>query len=148
MRFWALLALKLAAIAAVTAGVWLAIETVLPPHPGGLLSGSPRLGVDLTYTLAVFCLGLAAAALLGLCAWDQRYRCRTCARRLRMPVAEGVFSSVMLGGVPHTEYICTFGHGKLYVPDVHTTYRPAKWTRYPTLWDDLMRAEALADQRR
>lgn len=147
MRYWSWLVAKLAGIALFTGAIWAVVETVLPPHLEGLLSASPRLGVDLTYTVAVFTLGLLAAGLLALCAWDQRFRCRSCGRRLRMPQAEGVFSSVMLGGVPHTEYICTFGHGTLYVPDVHTTYRPAKWTRYANVWDDLRQAEEIAQRR-
>lgn len=141
MRFWLWLLLKLAAIGATVLGLWFVVLRLLPPHPGGLLRNSPRLGVDLGYTLAVFLLGLAAAGLLAACAWDQRYRCRTCGRRLRMPSASGILSSVMLGGTPNTEYICTFGHGKLEVPDVHTSYRPAKWTRYESIWDDWRRAE-------
>ncbi len=141
MRYWLWLAAKLLGIAIAVVGLWALVVRLLPPHPGGLLANWPRLGVDLGYTLAVFLLGLGAAGLLAICAWDQRYRCRTCGRRLRMPAASGIFSSVMLGGTPNTEYICTFGHGKLEVPDVHTSYRPAKWTRYDGIWDDWRRAE-------
>lgn len=147
MRYWAWFAAKLAVIFGFVAAVWAGTETLLPAHPGGLLSSGPRLGIDLPYTFAAFLLGLVAAGLLAICAWDQRYRCRTCARRLRMPQTEGVYSSVMLGGVPHTEYICTFGHGKLYVPDVHTTYHPAKWTCFDSLWEDLLNAEAMTHRR-
>lgn len=143
-RYWLWLGAKIVLILGVIAGLWAGAQFILPPAPGGWLRAWPRLGTDFSYTLAAFVLGLLAAGLIGLCAWDQRFRCRVCARRLRLPRAEGVYSSVMLVGVPHTEYICSYGHGTLYVPDVHTTYLPAKWTPIASLWEDLLQAEKVA----
>ena len=55
---------------------------------------------------------------LAIC--DQRYRCRTCLRRLRMPILTGDWTHILLGP-PRTEYICPFGHGTLKVDEVQIT---------------------------
>ena len=47
------------------------------------------------------------------CIWDQRYRCRVCLRRLRMPVETGSWSRMLQFGRPRIEYICPYGHGTL-----------------------------------
>ena len=48
-----------------------------------------RFGWDLDYTFAVMVWFLACVAVLYLIVWDQRYRCRVCLRRLRMPILTG-----------------------------------------------------------
>jgi len=53
-----------------------------------------------------------------LAIWDQRYRCRVCLRRLRMPIETGSWSRMLLFGRPEIEYICTYGHGRLNVSEV------------------------------
>lgn len=141
MKYWSLMVVKLIAAAAIVAGVWYVITLLLPPAPGGLLKDWPRFGSDLVYTLAVGFSVLLGFGLGWLAAVDQVYRCRTCLRRLRMPQSEGTYSSIMLGGTPFTEYICTFGHGKLFVPDVHlSSSRAMKWIGYGTLWENLVNA--------
>src|SRR5262249_42018858 len=49
----------------------------------------PRFGYDLEYTLFVLVWFLLCSGALYLSIWDQRYRCRVCLRRLRMPVETG-----------------------------------------------------------
>jgi hypothetical protein len=76
---------------------------------------------DLGYTVVMmlfftFCVGLLYAII-----WDQRYRCRTCLRRLRMPIAAGSWPNMLLIGQPRMEYICVYGHGTLKVPEVQIT---------------------------
>jgi len=56
---------------------------------------------------------LLAAGALYLTIWDQRHRCRTCLRRLRMPVATGSWGFMLQLGRPRIEYICPYGHGTL-----------------------------------
>lgn len=142
LRFWAWLAAKLALAALLVVGFGTVVGWAIPPPPGGLLAGWPRLGSDLSYTFAVFLVVVFAFLLGWVCAVDQMYRCRVCARRLRMPHAEGNYSHIMFGGVPYTEYICTWGHGKLNVPDVHVVGGAFfRWTGYRSLWEDLMEAE-------
>ncbi|HWG37880.1 MAG TPA: hypothetical protein VN690_09210 [Terriglobales bacterium] len=142
MRYWVWLAAKLVLVVLGTAGFWWAVSLLLPPAPTGLLANWPRFGSDLDYTFAVGFAVLVGFGLGWLCAVDQVYRCRRCARRLRMPVSEGNYSRTMLEGSPYTEYICTYGHGKLYVPDVHlSSSRAMHWIGYGSLWENLLHAE-------
>ncbi len=140
-RYLGWLAAKLLAIPLLLLVVWLGLQDLLPPPPGGWLAGAPRFGIDLPFTFAAGFLVLLGAGLVRLCIWDQMYRCRQCSRRLRMPQVEGSYSSVWLGGVPYTEYICTYGHGKLFVPDVKLSGHVPRWTRYESLWEDLVKAD-------
>ncbi|HXR96885.1 MAG TPA: hypothetical protein VN709_03485 [Terriglobales bacterium] len=142
MRYWGLLAAKLLTALILVLWFWRVALWFVPAAPTGLLAGWPRFGSDLPYTLAAGVSVLVGFGLGWLCAADQVYRCRTCCRRLRMPVSEGTLSHVMLGRTPHTEYICTYGHGKLYVPEVHvSSSRAMRWTGYGSLWENLVRAE-------
>ncbi|MGH9466481.1 MAG: hypothetical protein ACRD1Y_03915 [Terriglobales bacterium] len=142
LRYWFWLLCKLAVAALLVLGVWTVTTWVVPPPPTGLMSAWPRLGSDLPYTMAAFLVVVVAFGLGWACAVDQVYRCRTCARRLRMPRTKGNYSHVMLGGAPHTEYICTYGHGRLNVPDVHVSGGHIfRWVGYGSLWEDLIQAE-------
>jgi hypothetical protein len=145
MKYAAWFAAKLAIAAVLLGLVWRLVEALLPPAPGGLLANLPRLGIDLPYTLGVGFIVVLGWALLKIALHDQQYRCRICLRKLRMPQAEGRLSYVWLLGNPYTEYICTFGHGKLYVPDVHlaSTGKP-RWVGSEDLWADLLAAEEMA----
>ena len=53
------------------------------------------------------------AGVLYLIIWDQRYRCRVCLRRLRMPIETGSWGRMLQFGRPRIEYICPYGHGTL-----------------------------------
>ena len=142
MKYWSWLAAKLILATLAVGAFWTVVSWTLPPPPTGLLANWPRFGSDLSYTFAVAFSVIVGFGLGWLCAVDQVYRCRTCVRRLRMPRAEGNYSRVMLGGAPFTEYICTYGHGKLFVPDVHlSSSRAMRWVGYGSLWENLMRAE-------
>jgi hypothetical protein len=147
MKYASWLAAKLLAVCLILLGFWAALNWLFPPAYWWPHNW-PRLGRDLSYTVAVGALVCVACGLLYLVYLDQRYRCRVCVRRLRMPQPEGNFSSVWLGGTPYTEYICTYGHGKLLVPDVHlASARRAKWTPIKSLWEDLLEAEEMATRR-
>ncbi|MGH9481652.1 MAG: hypothetical protein ACRD1L_06135 [Terriglobales bacterium] len=142
MKYWSWLIAKLALAALLVVGFWTIVSWMLPPPPTGLLANWPRFGSDLPYTFGLAFAGLFGFGLSWLCAADQLYRCRTCVRRLRMPRTEGNYSQVMLGGAPYTEYICTYGHGKLKVPEVHvSSSRAWRWIGYGNLWENLMHAE-------
>jgi hypothetical protein len=73
---------------------------------------------DLAYTTAMMLYFLFCVGVLYLIIWDQRYRCRTCLRRLRMPLFAGSWPNMLLKGQPRMEYICIYGHGTLKVPEV------------------------------
>lgn len=145
MKYWGLLTLKLLVAALVVGGFWLFASWLAGPGPTGLLANWPRLGSDLPYTFAVVFSVLVGFGAGWLCAIDQVYRCRRCGRRLRMPQTEGSLSHTLLESGPYTEYICTYGHGKLHVPDVHlSNSRTMRWIGYGSLWENLMRAEGEA----
>jgi hypothetical protein len=76
---------------------------------------------DLTYTTAMMVYFLLTVGVIYLVIWDQRYRCRTCLRKLRMPVSAGSWPNMFLKGQPRMEYICIYGHGTLKVPEVELT---------------------------
>lgn len=148
MKYWAWLLAKLGLAALVVVGFWTIVSHLLPPAQGGLLADWPRFGSDLPFTFAVAIAVILGFGLGWLAALDQVYRCRICVRRLKMPQTEGNYSSVWLGGTPYTEYICTYGHGKLYVPDVHlASSRTMKWTGYGNLWENLIEADRNAQMR-
>lgn len=140
-RYLVLLVAKILVVAGILAAMILAVNALFPPPPG-LLHDWPRLGTSWPYTLALLICVLADYGLLRLALWDQRYRCRICLSRLRLPTTEGNYSSVWLGGAPYTEYVCTWGHGNLYIPDVHlASGRKAVWVGYQSLWENLIKAE-------
>ncbi len=78
---------------------------------------------EISYTFICFGIGLIVAGLLYLSVWDQKRRCRTCLRRLIMPVSHGSWGHVVLFGRPRTEYICAYGHGTLSIADLQITGR-------------------------
>ena len=111
MRYWAYFAAKLIAAAAplygllrLLNGIW-PVEDNLPPL-APIRDMDKLLGYDLL--LAVW-VALCAGS-LALIVWDQRRRCRTCLRRLRMPVGSGSWGGMLLLGRPSIEYICPYGH--------------------------------------
>jgi hypothetical protein len=73
------------------------------------------------------------------CLRDQQNRCRVCLHVLRMPVASGLWSSLVLDR-PRTEYICPYGHGTLYVPGTRLLDLDAvNWTPHDDMWTDLLK---------
>jgi hypothetical protein len=125
MRYWLLLVAKLAVAGAVFAGLWFVMEWALP-DPVTFRNAKEsyklgRFGQDLRWTTAIFFYFLLAAGALALIVRDQRYRCRTCCRRLRMPVVSGAWDQMLRIGRPQLEYICPFGHGTLNVTMVNFT---------------------------
>lgn len=74
---------------------------------------------------------LLACVLIAIAFLDQNLRCPHCLQRLRMPLETGSWGSLVVDRAG-TEYICPYGHGKLFVPGTHLLspglYR---WTSYP-----------------
>ena len=138
MKYWGYLAAKLAAGGGVAYAVGWAINTWYPQPEPFLLDVHPDpFAHDLMYTFAMlgyflFCLGL-----LYLIIGDQRLRCRTCLRHLRIPVATGSWTHVLLSP-PGVEYICPYGHGTLKVPEsqIGGPQAPA-WQEHEDIWKEL-----------
>jgi len=85
---------------------------------------------------------LISCGLVYLSILDQRYRCRVCARRLRMPVTSGSWGQLLQLGRPHLEYICPYGHGTLKVAELQISgLEPAEWTENGDMWEELAAAD-------
>jgi hypothetical protein len=142
MRYWAYFAAKLLVAGAFFLVLRKAVEFVFFPHPTKYLNvATPPFAHDLPYTFTMLGLALAAAGVLWLIVWDQRYRCRTCLRRLRMPVVAGSWTHVLLIGTPRTEYICPYGHGTLKVAELQITGANPDWQPHEDIWTELRALE-------
>jgi hypothetical protein len=140
MRYWAYFLGKLIAVAALSQGLYLAICRFWPAQEAEFgTTYPPRLAHDLWFTLAIGFWFLFACGLLYLAIWDQRYRCRVCLRRLRMPIETGSWSGMLQFGRPEIEYICTYGHGRLNVSEVQLSgSENPEWTPRPNdFWAEL-----------
>jgi hypothetical protein len=139
MKYWLFLSAKIALAAALFLGIWLAMEALLPDPAMIDDVKLRRFGQDLTWTAAIFGYFLAAAGTLYVIVLDQRYRCRSCLRRLRMPVNSGAWDSMLRIGTPQVEYICPFGHGTLNIKLVHFAGREGDdWREHDdNIWREL-----------
>lgn len=143
MKYWGFLLLKLAAGAVLMRCIWAAILLGFRGPVLYLGQEQKPFGHDLGYTTVMLVFFLACVGLMYLIVWDQRYRCRTCLRRLRMPVHAGSWPNMLLFGQPRTEYICLFGHGTLKVPEVRITAHPIDWESHgEDIWKELEALEA------
>jgi hypothetical protein len=152
VKYWAYFGAKLAVAAGVSAGAlwgvrycWPVRQYFMPmytPRVGYHLveyTYVPRFGFDLPFTLAVLGWFLLTCGLLYLAVLDQRYRCRVCVRKLRMPVSLGSWSKMLQFGRPTIEYICPYGHGRLNVEQVQIAgAEPPEWSpQREDPWEEL-----------
>ena len=140
MRYWSYFAAKLFTAAAVLYGLLEMLNWIWPPAPRLFLTYlPPRFGYDLGYTISVLVWFLLCTGALYLAIWDQRYRCRVCLRRLRMPVETGSWSRMLQFGRPRIEYICTYGHGTLKEDEFQISgLEGPEWTPHSDdLWAEL-----------
>ncbi len=152
VKYWAYLVGKLLVVGALSAGLLWTLRHYWPVDHYWIPVFTPRVGYhlverlqpprfasDLGYTGAVGVWFLVSCGLLYLAILDQWYRCRVCLRRLRMPIQTGSWSSMLQGGRPKIEYICTFGHGRLNVEQLQIAGQEApEWTpQREDPWDEL-----------
>ena len=99
-------------------------------------------GQYLAFNLALMVWFLFGAGMLYLIVYDQRYRCRVCLRRLRMPVETGSRGFMLQFGRPRTEYICPYGHGTLKQEEFQTSgLENPEWTAHSgDMWEELYAA--------
>ncbi len=146
MRYWGILLGKVLATAAVLYGVWSLMWAWYDPPEYIIRYGHSPFSHDLLWTSLMLLLALILEGLVFLIIWDQRYRCRTCGRRLRMPVRTGSYGHRLLFGSPKTEYICTYGHGTLRVPELHFSGKdPSSWEANDDFWKELYEADRKRD---
>jgi hypothetical protein len=141
VRFWGFLLLKLvgAALGSATA-LWF-LNLFWPP--------TTTLSQDLTYTTLCGVWFLFSYGLFYLAFWDQRYRCRTCLRKLRMPIETGSWGYMLQLGRPRIEYICPYGHGKLNIEELQISGKvQPEWTEHGDMWAELFAHESDTDNRR
>lgn len=135
MKYWGYLAAKLAAALLVLWGIAEAIGALLPEPEEVLYIGNAADALGQSILLMFF--GIFASAVLGAIVLDHRYRCRTCLRRLRMPLATGTWNKVLLSR-PRTEYICPYGHGTLKVEELQITgHAEPDWQPHEDMWKEL-----------
>lgn len=147
VRYWGFLALKVALSCAIAAVFLCEINYSWPPHhPLPIINwkyfgGSMEPGQTssaLLYTTLVGIWFLFLAGLLYLSILDQRYRCRVCLRRLRMPIERGSWGRMLQLGRPEVEYICIYGHGKLNVSELQISgIENPEWKEQGDIWSEL-----------
>jgi hypothetical protein len=148
MRYWAYLAGKIVVSAAVMSGLLYLLNRQWPMGRPFYNFSPPRFGYDLLYTLLAGLWFLGCCGVLYVCIWDQRYRCRVCLRRLRMPVETGSWSGMLLLGGPRVEYICPYGHGTLKLSELHISgLENPEWNPHGEMWDELCASARDADRR-
>lgn len=148
VRYWSLLVAKLALCGAVSYGLLRVIDSYWSTPLLLRDVRFPRFGLDLTYTSVIGLWFLFSAGLLYVCVWDQRYRCRVCLRRLRMPIETGSWSRMLLVGRPRIEYICPYGHGTLKEEELHLSGADNEWTESGDMWEELCAASKDVEPRR
>jgi hypothetical protein len=148
MKYWGYLTAKLAVAAALLLGLRRLIALSFPrPEPMhfGRYVLNPRpdpFATDLNYTFVMMLFGLVAVGVVWAVIWDQRYRCRTCLRRLRMPIQTGSWTYMLQVGRPQTEYICPYGHGTLKVEELQITgHQGPDWEPHEDMWKELIALE-------
>jgi len=150
MRYWAYFAAKLAAAGVAFSGILLLVNRFLPEPPTynvrpgekdyhKLLAPLENMGSDLgAFAVLLACTALATAVVFFIVR-DQRYRCRVCLRRLRMPVETGSWGQMLQLGRPRVEYICPYGHGTLRADEVQISglVNPDWTPESGDMWEDL-----------
>ena len=142
MKYWAYLVAKLAAAGGLLWGVR-RLLLGLAPVPETFMYVRPRnpFAQDLAFTFLMLLYWLFAVGLVWLIVWDQRYRCRTCLRWLRMTLRTGSWTHVLFGA-PRIEYICLYGHGTLTVDELQISGQQMRdWEPHEDIWKELFSLE-------
>lgn len=148
MRYWSLLVAKLSIGAVLLYAVYFVMDALYTP-PAHLLRFKHQAFLhDLGWTTLIMVFHLLVQGVLFVIIWDQRRRCRTCGRLLRMPVSHGRYGQILLFGRPRTEYICAYGHGTLTVPELHVGVRePSNWSANDDdIWKELYALDKASKQ--
>ena len=142
MKYWSYFAVKTVLAAFLLLTVRAAIRLSFPVQNWRYGRQDP-FAHELGYTSVMMLFFLFSTGLIYVVIWDQRYRCRTCLRLLRMPVSAGSWPNMFLKGQPRMEYICLYGHGTLKVPDVDLTgSKKPDWESHDDMWKELESIEA------
>jgi len=141
MKYWGYLVAKIAVAVVLLYEMQRVIARVFPPPKPFMYMRPDPFVHDLAYTFTMMFFTLFAMGVMWSIIWDQRYRCRTCLRRLRMPISTGSWNHVLLGA-PRTEYICLYGHGTLVVSELQITgHQEPDWEPHDDMWKELFSLE-------
>ena len=149
MRYWASCAAKVVATFATFYGLLALLNRTWEPGYDPYMEIPPRFGYSLGYTLTTLVLFLLFTGALYLAIWDQKYRCRVCLRRLRMPVETGSWHLMLQFGRPRIEYICPYGHGTLKEDELQISgLENPEWTPHSDdMWEELCSSSKEADKK-
>jgi hypothetical protein len=142
MKYWLYLLAKLAGAAAVVCALQFMLVFFYPDQPPPLARFGPPPPLfmhDMLFTFATLGVWLIGAGLFAVILSDHRRRCRTCLRRLIMPIASGSWGHMVVFGRPRTELICPFGHGTLSIEELQITGRQTPdWQPHDeNIWKEL-----------
>ncbi len=121
MKYWLYLIAKLAIALGALYGLLAALQRFYPVSGPFRRSGPPA--PLFAPNILFITIWLMGAGLFWLILWDQRRRCRTCLRRLIMPVKTGSWGHMVIFGRRKTETICPYGHGTLSIEELQITGR-------------------------
>jgi hypothetical protein len=121
MKYWLYLVAKLAIAFGALYGFLVTLARFYPVARPFRRSGppAPLFAPNILFVI----IWLVGAGLFWLILWDQRRRCRTCLRRLVMPIKTGSWGHMVIFGRPKTEIICPYGHGTLRIEELQITGR-------------------------
>jgi hypothetical protein len=138
VRYWGYFAAKLTVGGGIMWGLLAWLNWTFPPEPCFYDYCPPRFPYNLHYTLLAGGWFLLCCGVLYVSILDQRYRCRVCLRRLRMPIETGSWSRMLQLGRPRIEYICTYGHGTLKESELQISgHENPEWTKHAEYWEEL-----------
>jgi hypothetical protein len=142
MKYWLYLAAKLLVGAVGILGLQAALVALYPKEAAPLPKFGPAPPLflhDMLFTFLTMGVWLAGAGILFAIVWDQKRRCRTCLRRLVMPINTGSWGHMVFFGRPKTEWICPFGHGTLRIEELQITGRQSPdWEPHDgNIWKEL-----------
>jgi hypothetical protein len=141
IRFWGFLLLKIVVASLVSAVALAFLNLFWPPATHWFHLNQFQFCHDLTYTTLALVWFQFSYGLFYLAIRDQRYRCRTCLRRLSMPIETGSWGYMLQLGRPRMEYICAYGHGKLNIEELQFPGKvPPEWTEHGDIWSELFAA--------
>lgn len=148
MRYWAYFAAKLGVAAGALYGILGLVGNLFPPEGQDPRSPLAQGNEKLLMTTVFMLWFLLCAGVLYLIIWDQRYRCRVCLRRLRMPIETGSWGKMLQLGRPRIEYICPYGHGTLKADELQISgLANPEWTPHSDdIWDELTATSKDSDE--
>ena len=143
MRYWAYFSAKIVIAGGALYGLLVLLSRLLPKDlKVNELDALQNSWQHLMTNVALMGWFLLAAGALYLIIRDQRYRCRVCLRRLRMPIETGSWGQMLQFGRPRTEYICPYGHGTLKAEELQISgLANPEWTpNSDDIWEELSTA--------